>query len=385
MSAKTYNEKQIDSGNLTTLMMAFICGATPDDLEAKVKEYQIKKGLHPDGYAGPITQAAILADMAEQEHSGVVVPEGKMTAEEVQQGLLTLGYSVELDGDLHSKEFRADLKNFQQDCRLTQDGIWGNQSEGKLKELLGLLKQYGPDTNFTRCHRWHNTYYYIAEEEAWARKDIVPVKDPKGNLLGKVPARFFASMALEGSGMLRDGTILNVASNPSHSPCDSDVFDPVFQYAKRMGWIPLKPGYAGIRTDGTKATQSRNFHKVKCGAKGFPIERDGIELDPYRTLAADTGRLGKHEKKFKGKGGVVPTSTRVFILEFAGKELPDGTTHDGWFVVNDTGGGIYGCHFDVFTGFRAQALAFKPWPSRAHIWFEGVEEKLDIDYNYGLH
>lgn len=385
MSAATYNQKQIDSGNLTSLMLAFLCGSTPDDLEAKVKEYQIKKGLHPDGYCGPVTQAAILADMAKQDGSGIEVPEGKMTSEEVQRGLLALGYSVEVDGDLSSSEFRADLKNFQRDCRLTQDGIWGNQSEGKLKELLSVLAQYGPTQGFKRCHRWHNTYYYVTREADYKQVNQVPVVQPDGKKLSDVPAYFFASMALEGSGKLSDGTILNVATNPSYRPCDSKIFQPVFDLAKRNGWIPNKAGYAGIRTDGSKATHSRCFHKVKLGPKGYPIERDGIELDPFRTLAADTGRLSKHEPKFKGKGGVVPTSTRVFILEFAGKDLPDGTVHDGWFVVNDTGGGIYGCHFDVFTGSVGWAKAFKPWPSRAHIWFEGVEDKLDINYNYGLH
>jgi 3D (Asp-Asp-Asp) domain-containing protein len=385
MGAKEYNQKQVDAGKLTEEMIAFLGVDEGDELVAKVKLYQAEKGLHVDGYCGPVTQAAILADLAKQEVVEVVVPEGKMTPEEVQQGLLTLGYSVEVDGDLRSAEFRSDLKNFQQDCRLTRDGIWGNQSEGKLKELLELLVKYGPKDSFRHCHRWHNTYYYVTEEAAYKRVNLVPVVRPDGSEVAKVPALFFASMALEGTGKLADGTILNVAHDPSVRKCDPDVFKPVFDYAKRMGWIPNKPGYAGIRTDGTKATYARTFKEVKLGSKGYPISHGGIEMDPFRTLAADNGRLRKHEKMFKGKGGVVPVKTKVFILEFAGQELPDGTTHDGWFTVNDTGGGIYGAHFDVFTGSRKWAKAFRPWPSRAHIWFEGVEDRLDIDYNYGLH
>lgn len=388
MGASEYNQKQIDSGKLTEEMLDLLepgFAWTDDDLVARVKLYQTSKGLHADGYCGPVTQAAILADLAKREDSVIVVPPGKMTPEEIQKGLLALGYSVTVDGDLHSSEFKADLKNFQQDCRLTQDGIWGNQSEGKLKELLGLLAQYGPTQSFFRCQRWHNTYYYVTQESDYKQVNKVPVVQPDGTLLAHVPAYFFASMALEGTGKLVDGTILNVATNPSYRSCDPNVFKPVFDLAKKNGWIPNKPGYAGIMTDGVKATHSRCFHKVKTGPGGYPYEREGIELSPFHTLAADIGKLSKHEPKFKGKGGVVPPGTKVFILEFAGKDLPDGTVHDGWFVVNDTGGGIYGCHFDVFTGSVDWAKEFKPWPSRAHIWFEGVEKKLDINYNYGLH
>lgn len=382
MGATEYNQKQIDSGKLTGAMIAFLGG---DTLVEKVKRYQRKKNLLPDGYCGPITQAAILADMAREEDSEIEIPEGKMTAEEIQEGLRLLGYAVEVDGNLRSSDCKSRIKDYQKDCRLTRDGIWGNQSETKLKGLLELLKKYGPDEGFRHCLRWHNTYYYVTEEASYKRVNLVPVKDPKGRTIAQVPASFFSSMALEGTGKLRDGKILNVATGPSYHPCDPAIFAPVFNYAKRMGWIPKKPGYAGIRTDGTKATQSRNFHEVKLGPKGYPIERKGIELDPYRTLATDTGKLSRHDKKYKGKGGVVPSGTRVFVLEFAGQELPDGTIHDGWFQANDTGGGIFGAHFDVFTGSRKWAKAFKPWPSRAHVWFEGSEDKLGLDYTYGLH
>jgi 3D (Asp-Asp-Asp) domain-containing protein len=73
----------------------------------------------------------------------------------------------------------------------------------------------------------------------------------------------------------------------------------------------------------------------------------------------------------------------VFILELAGVRLPDGTTHDGWCTVNDTGGAIFGAHFDVFTGVKALAAKVKI-PSLAHVWFEGIEQRLPMNYGYGL-
>lgn len=44
---------------------------------------------------------------------------------------------------------------------------------------------------------------------------------------------------------------------------------------------------------------------------------------------------------------------------------------------------IFGAHFDVFSGSKALAKKANQ-PSRAHIWFEGVEDRLPMDYAYGL-
>ena len=108
-------------------------------------------------------------------------------------------------------------------------------------------------------------------------------------------------------------------------------------------------------------------------------------MDPFRTIATDTGRLRRHDPAFKKKGGVIPVGTRVFILELVGMPLPDGTTHDGWCVANDTGGGIFGAHIDLFTGYRAFARkTFIPSLDLVHLWFEGIETRIPTDYSYGL-
>ena len=63
--------------------------------------------------------------------------------------------------------------------------------------------------------------------------------------------------------------------------------------------------------------------------------------------------------------------------------LPDGTTHDGWFIVNDTGGGIFGAHFDVFVGTRALRKQVK-LPEFSQVWFAGIEQRIPPGYTYGL-
>jgi 3D (Asp-Asp-Asp) domain-containing protein len=307
----------------------------------------------------------------------------ELSIKEVKNGLKMLGYfDGKITADPMDTNFRTDLRRFQGDMRIGRDGLYGGESEGKLLPLMQKLN-CPPSDRFYEMRRWTLTCYYYANEADFSRRSLVPVVDPKGKHLATVPAAFFASMALEGTGKLKDGRILNVASNPSQRKCDPKVFAPVFSLAKRNGWIPSKPGYAGIRTDGTVATHARTFYEKKPGPGGWTKERKGIELEPFRTLATDTGRLRRHDKRFKGKGGVVPPGTRVYILEYDGMELPDGTVHDGWFVTNDTGGGIFGAHFDVFVGYRKWCNG-KFIPHRAHVWFEGIEDKLEMDYSYGL-
>ncbi len=85
----------------------------------------------------------------------------------------------------------------------------------------------------------------------------------------------------------------------------------------------------------------------------------------------------------EGQRRLVPPGTRVYIKEYDGLGLPDGTTHDGWFIVNDTGGAIFGAHFDVFTGTRALRKRLE-LPEFGQVWFAGIEQRIAPDYTYGL-
>lgn len=304
-----------------------------------------------------------------------------LSTAQVQTALARLGYyDGPIDGDYTSANYRTDLRLFQRDYGLEPDGWYGTQTEKKLGPLVQALAQ-APDV--VSCRRWQLTTYYVGDCAAWSGP-LVPMKTPTGKTLANVPAGAFAEAALEGATKLATGQLVGVA-HPAYSPCDAKIFAPVYDIAKRNNWIPEKPGYAGIQlsADKTKAASSRNFDYRKTGAKGWPLEAKGIECEPFRTLAADNGRLPRHDPQFQGRGGVVPAATRVWILELVGRVLPDGSVHDGWCTVNDTGGGIYGAHFDVFTGSRKWAKQ-AALPSRAHIWFAGIESRLPMTYSYGL-
>ncbi len=50
---------------------------------------------------------------------------------------------------------------------------------------------------------------------------------------------------------------------------------------------------------------------------------------------------------------------------------------------NDTGGAIFGAHFDLFVGTRALRKQVK-LPEFGQVWFAGIEQRIPPGYTYGL-
>jgi 3D (Asp-Asp-Asp) domain-containing protein len=325
------------------------------------------------------------------------MPKTQFDTREVQHWLKMLGYyDGPIDGDYRDANYRADLRRFQADHRRRAgrpDGWYGARTESALLPLaqrfnqgkfMGTPPSFAHDvSDIDELRRWQLTYYYIGNQRRWRGARTIPFYTAKGKVITRVEPGCYVEAALEGTTRLRDGRLINVARG-SMRKVNSEDWAPVYAIIKRNGWLD-KPGYGGVSLsrDKTRVVGARRFMVKKPGPGGYPIERKGIELDPFRTLASDTGTKRRHDPKWRRKGGVVPPGTEVFILEFVGVKLPDGTTHDGWFRTNDTGGGIFGAHFDVFTGSKALAKKVRI-PHRAHIWFPGIEKKLSMNYSYGL-
>ena len=312
-----------------------------------------------------------------------------LPASEVQQLLKRLSYwNGAVDGNLREESFRDSLKKFQADLRLGVDGWYGAQSDKALRRFEGQLRKAPP--GFGQARRWRLTSYYVAAEGEKPGPKTVPILDINGKTLAMVSSGDFAAAALEGTIRMRDGRLLNVAGATVKT--QHEVYADVFAFAQRNKWIPDKPGYAGLTLDksATKVVAVSAFHVVdqsKLGI-GYGVLR-GMPLRPFRTLAADIGypKYRNAEPLFKGKGGVCPPGTEVFIVNMVGVKCPDGVggefVHDGWFIVNDTGGAIYGAHYDVFVGSRALSSPARH-PSIGHVWFEGIEKKLPATYSYGI-
>ena len=303
-----------------------------------------------------------------------------MEPRSVQQSLSRLGYDVGAVDGAFGPRTKAAVLRFQGDVGLPADGRYGPRTEAALAGLLGRLKARSAPATSSHLSRFRLTHYVIAEEPARGRK-TVPVLGAAGRVIARIDPRFFCDLALQGSGRLRDGRLLNVTGRYA-SVRGYPEYAAVLATARRV--FPAHIGYAGIKVSGNVVTEALSFAEVPAdrAGKGFTIQR-GIRCDPFRTLAADLGAYATSDPRFRGKGGLVPAGTRVFVLELAGITLPDGTAHDGWCVVNDTGGAIFGAHFDVFAGTRALAQKVR-LPTIGHVWFEGSEARCPRDYSYGL-
>lgn len=234
------------------------------------------------------------------------------------------------------------------------------------------------------------TTYHIAGQPDASPDETVPVYDKSKNVLTHVTPAFFAEMSLEGTGKLRDERLINVAG--ANVAVNHDDYAGVKAYHEkylRKHDGTMRPyGYSGLVVKNDRVVQASAFHVVsdeKLG-KGFGTQR-GVAYEPFRTLAADIGHYKNSDPKYRDKGGLVPAGTRVHIRHYEGKTCPDGQggtfVHDGWFTVNDTGGGIFGAHFDVFVGTKELGKQV-PHKGQMEIWFEGIEERVAADYDLGL-
>ena len=193
-------------------------------------------------------------------------------------------------------------------------------------------------------------YYVIGEEEVGPRKKpkVEPANDNQageGNTelasiapappervtlyqgkscqpIAEVSREFASQLALQGTGKLRDGRVLNVWGNCNceHSPC-------------------FKVTAAQWGTAGT-----------------------GRQLQPFRTVAVDP----KHIK--------LGSLLHIPLLE--GKVMPGrapwgGYVHDGCVVADDVGGGIQGKQLDLFVGRKGWFLGMSG-SGGSHAWARHV-------------
>src|ERR1700733_12732888 len=129
------------------------------------------------------------------------------------------------------------------------------------------------------------------------KRTFVELYTPEGYYFGRVPERFAWSLRLEGSGLMKDGRIVNYT-----------------------GKCPYGYGTCFEQLDVAE-------HPFGRGAGVRP-------LVPFKSLAVDP-RL-------------VPLGEPLYIPEFDGMVLPDGSIHDGCVRADDTGGGIKKRKMDFF-------------------------------------
>lgn len=331
------------------------------------------------------------------------------TTAQYLQTLRALGhYNGVLTAKLSDPAVKLAVRQFQATNGLKIDGVVGPESGGKLDHYRATLTSDIARTNgfdFARnhCYVWRFTRYYIAQETASYAARTTPVYGGKGTrkqLLGYCSPQFFAAASLEGSGRMGasqkgsvriDNTLINVADYIVPDAA-SDYAD-VLAIARQAGWLPDKPGYAGLRvaqspTGEFYVTQARSFGVVPPDKMGVGYGSvAGRAHIPLRTLATDVGVLSSHDPAYKGKGGVVPRGTWCFLPHLVGKPVPALANiglqvHDGRCQAVDTGGGIEGNQCDFFTGSKEISRAFFVF-DRGYLWYPDIEQRLPWGYQYG--
>jgi 3D (Asp-Asp-Asp) domain-containing protein len=149
------------------------------------------------------------------------------------------------------------------------------------------------------------TYYWVAFEGDHGGGDDTSLFDPGCALLATVSSEFADAIALEGTGRLLDGRLLNVAGG-----CDCDT----------------SPCYIEADAD----------HPW-----GYGVQNRA--LVPFRSLAVDRD--------------VIEYGTGLYLPALDGLTVPGEApwgdfAHDGCAVAADTGGAIVGMHIDFFVGIR---------------------------------
>ena len=152
---------------------------------------------------------------------------------------------------------------------------------------------------------WILTFYWLGletdydePEENWGRPlEAMNLYDRNGQYIGTYPERFAWRLRMEGSGVLADGRVVNTAGK-------------------------CRYGYGTCFT-----VLDRETHPFGRGAKRRAIV-------PFKSVAVDP--------RF------IPFGEPLFIPEFEGLLLPDGTVHDGCVRADDSGGNIKEQQIDFF-------------------------------------
>jgi 3D (Asp-Asp-Asp) domain-containing protein len=149
--------------------------------------------------------------------------------------------------------------------------------------------------------RFKITYYWVVFQTQFKGAPSVPLYNKKKKVLAVVTDAFARRVSMEGTGILRDGRVVNL-----HEKC---------KFAK-YGWC---------------------FMLVDTGKAPFGYG-SSAPLHPFRTLAVPNKAL--------------PRGTVVYLPDFDGMPLPGAEGgfeyHDGCFVVEDTGWSLSGQHIDIF-------------------------------------
>jgi hypothetical protein len=185
------------------------------------------------------------------------------------------------------------------------------------------------------------TFYTIADESLHegSRSELI-YEAQSGNFIAAVTKSFRDDLDLEGTGVLNDGRILNVA----------------VQGPKGWSYKILPPNTYGMGVNG-------HF------------------LYPFRTAAVDFEWLCREANLGDCSGGRAVVTKRfagtlLFIPKLQGIQLPNGATHDGYICAKDIGGAILNDRLDLFVGPTGGGNPYLPACHYRNAYIDGGVKSL---------
>lgn len=182
-----------------------------------------------------------------------------------------------------------------------------NEDKSRLPDLLPTVYHMANEFTFS-CVGWYgrpkNRTYYNGSERTG-------IKDADGNIIATVCTRFYKELLMQGSGILKDRGEGKLTLNYDHKAGPGD-------YRFRL--------------------------ITNHCSRGEGVEH-GLCLIPYHTIAADLS--------------IYNVGDIIFIKRVKGIRLPDGSAHEGFFVVRDTGGAFEGVgnkRVDLFADDKKQTF-----------------------------
>jgi hypothetical protein len=157
------------------------------------------------------------------------------------------------------------------------------------------------------------SFYWLAYESEYANEAYdTAIYTREGYFIGRYPSAFVFELKLEGSGILRDGRVLNYDGECSY----------------------------GIGTC---------FRALDLAEQPLGRGVQNRPLEPFRSIAVDPR--------------YIPIGATVYVPELVGVQLPDGTRHDGCLRADDQGGAIKFQKMDFFVEsyFNFKFLADQLW------------------------
>lgn len=198
-----------------------------------------------------------------------------------------------------------------------------------------------------------NTYYYLANELDHDGPADAPLLDAGCGILAEVPQTFHDDLCIEGSGILRDGRIVNFARR-----CTFDCF------------AALPCGRSHLRRPRRRVRRRRlRRRRLRRRRRQRRVKVCYRELDPalYPWGMGAEGRVLVPDRSVAVDSRVVPLGAVLYLEELDGVVPPGASRpHDGCVRADDVGGAVRGLHLDFFAGTRGRWQAWEQiFPTRS--------------------